>query len=148
MSSALANKYDEMKQDFINLSPEGQAYIKNESSKSGWLRVASSTEYETYINYNYVEASNYDITKAWTKRIVSNDISKDGLALGDYLMIHTSYNCKDKTYKDLSYAAYNHKNGQVIRSSTLYKNYESPIPESVGETQLESICFYKFIKSF
>lgn len=147
MSSALANKYDDMKQDLINLSPEGKDYIKNESIKAGWLRVASSAEFETYVNYNYVETSSYDITKAWVKRVVSNDISKDGLALGDYVMVQTIYNCKDKTYKDLYYASYNHKNGQVINSSTLYKSYESPVPESVGEAQLDSVCFYKFIKS-
>jgi len=151
ISSIAAPNYDIQiwKEKYINLDEEGKEDIKETLSSKGWISVSRSREYETLINFNYVEALPNGLTQAWLKHVVVNDISKDGLALGDHTMVLSQFNCKNKTEKSVSYTDYDAKTGQSKRSYTYpsYTEMKPPVPDSVGESQLESVCFFSYVKT-
>lgn len=137
------------KDNYINLDEIGKEEIKETLSSKGWLTVSLSREFETYINFNHVEPLPNGLTQAWLKHVVVNDLSKDGLALGDYTMVLSQFNCKNKTEKSVSYTDYDAKTGLSKRSYTYpsYTEMEPPVPDSVGESQLESVCFFSYVKT-
>lgn len=137
------------KDNYINLDEIGKEEIKETLSSKGWLAVSLSREFETYINFNYVEPLGSGLTQAWLKHVVVNDLSKDGLALGDYTMVLSQFNCKNKTEKSVSYTDYDAKTGVSKRSYTYpsYTEMKPPVPDSVGESQLESVCFFSYVRT-
>ncbi|MGE8646248.1 surface-adhesin E family protein [Acinetobacter vivianii] len=137
------------KENYIQLDDEKRQEVKETLSSKGWLSVSASKEFEAYINFNYVEVLSNGLTQAWIKNVVINDISKDGLGLGDYTMYLYQFNCQNKTSKMLSYTDYDVKTGLSKKSYTYpsYGQMKPVIPDSVGETQLEVACFVTYVKN-
>lgn len=149
-SHSWAEDYEYLKSNYENFSQEAKIRAKENTKALGWTQVSISNEFKSYINYNYVNPKPYGITEVWIKHVVINDISKDGLGLGDYTMVMNQYNCSDKTYKNISYTDYSSKTGNVIDSYT-YPSYstqfKSVIPDTVGESQLNAVCLFSYMKS-
>lgn len=146
--SAWADTTEKMKQQYDSFSNEAKQKAKDVFSNIGWEKITESTEHKIYMNYNYVKPDSYGQSEAWIKIVVYNDITKDGLGVGDYIMVLNKYNCSDSTSKNLSYTEYN-KTGNVISSATSpsYQSYKQIIPETVGESQLKWACFFSYVKS-
>lgn len=141
-ASELYSKYDA-------LSEEGKAYVKQQMKKDGWSSVSSGNEFESFVHYDYVKPLSNGLTDVWIKYVVVNDVSKDGLGLGDYFMNLSKFNCSDQTYKHISATSYQKNTGKVIDSYTYptYSNYEAVIPESAGDKQMYAACFISYIKT-
>lgn len=141
-ASALYSQYDA-------LSEEGKAYVKQQMKNDGWIGVSSGGDFQSNMSYDYVKTLSSGRIEAWIKSVVVNDLTKDGLSLGDYSMELFQFDCNDRTSKQISYTDYNKKSGTVIRSYTYptYGQFKAVIPGSVGEARLENACFIGYIKT-
>lgn len=151
-SGCWALDYDKLRSDFDNLDENDKSAFKEKLKKLGWLETSVSGEFKGHVNYDYVKTERYGITEAWVKRIVFNDISKDGLGLNDYTMELNHYNCNDRSRKSISYTDYSFKTGKVLNTVTnpnygVYSKFQAVIPETVGESELDAICLINYIKS-
>lgn len=140
--------YDDLKDQYLTLDDEAKTRIKKATSVKGWISVSRSNEFEALINFNYVEPLSNGGVQAWVKNVVINDVTKDGLSLGDYSMYLAKYDCSNRTYKNISYTDYNSKTGAILDSYTFpaYQGFKPVIPDSVGESQFNSVCFFSFLK--
>ena len=88
----------------------------------------------------YIDIENpSQIFKGWSKLTLHKDLLKDGLKIGDYAKSLQHFDCLNKKIKYVSYISYNEKG---IVESIQHKNpeFQDIIPESVGETILNSVC--------
>lgn len=141
-SQGASATYENNLSSFYKLDPEIKENIRNNFKARGWIHVATSNEFQTYVNYNYVRWIHSGIVDAWVKHIVINDITKDGLSLSDYSMVLGRYNCKEKTSRLISYTNYS-KKGNIIASYN-YGSYQQDvaiIPNSIGEKVIDEVCF-------
>jgi hypothetical protein len=114
-----------------------------------YLTITSDNEYKIFLNLpNIKEVSQYGKTyvHAWTKWVVYNDISKDGLAVGDHQMRLNRLDCENGMIGLASSASYRkgHIYGQSYTSS--YVEMNNVIPESIGESILNAACYANEIK--
>ena len=140
---------EEVKALYDNLSAEDKEEFKKRFRANGWMDASSGREYQSYMHYDYVKPLPYGKVEVWLKSVVINDLTKDGLSLGDYSMELVQYNCNDRTSKNISYTDYSKTTGKVINSYTYptYDNFKAVIPESVGESRLEGACLINHIKT-
>ncbi|MEI1702487.1 surface-adhesin E family protein [Acinetobacter baumannii] len=140
--------WDDLKNNYINAEEDTKTQIKRAAASKGWVSVSKSNEFQAFVNFNHVEQITNEIVQAWVKNVVINDVTKDGLNIGDYSMYLVRYDCSNKTYKNISYTDYKAKTGTVLDSYTFTNtNFKPIIPESVGESQFDLICFFNFIKN-
>lgn len=114
-----------------------------------WFKIGGNDEANFYINMRSIsEFKLYGkpVVKAWIKREIYNDISKDGLSVGDYNMVMYYSNCEEKTLGVKSLTDY--KKGKVFGASNNYSYVEMKdvIPDSIGEAILAYSCTGNEIK--
>lgn len=88
----------------------------------------------------YIDIENPSrIFKGWSKLTLYKDLPEDGLKTGDNAKSLQYYDCLNKQIKYVSYISYNEKG---VVESIQHKNpeFQDVIPESVGETILNSVC--------
>lgn len=144
-----AEDLEESKAKYNSFDEEGKAEIRKNIKESGWIKEFTGQEFDYYVHYDYVKTQSYGLIEAWIKQVVVNDLTKDGLSLGDYSMLQYRFNCNDGTYKLASYTQYNNKTGKVINSYTYpsYDTFKSVVPETVGEALLKSTCLINHVKT-
>ena len=111
-----------------------------------WESVGSTDEHIYLIDPDKIRtASEYgkSYLKVWVKRVIYNDITKDGFSVGDYEIHLLHIDCNALTSGLKSYAEYK-KNGNLVNSHQLtYVEMRDVIPNSVGEGILEKACQYQ-----
>jgi hypothetical protein len=111
-----------------------------------WEQVGTTNENIYLIDPDKIRtASEYgkSYLKVWVKRVIYNDITKDGLSVGDYEIDLWHIDCNGLTSGLKSYAEYK-KSGILIKSNqTTYVEMNDVIPNSVGEAVLEKACLYQ-----
>lgn len=149
-SQAWATENDKTLDELYDLIPiEKRADFKERLKDLGWMSVAESNEADFLVNYSYLTNKPNNQVEGWTKVIIINDISKDGLSLNDFTMYLDLYNCNNQTTKKLSYTDYNHKTGSVIKSHKYptYTDFEGLIPETIGVKLFKAVCSLAYVKS-
>lgn len=112
-----------------------------------WESVGTTNEHIYLIDPDKIRtASEYagkSYLKVWVKNIIYNDITKDGLSVGDYKINLWHIDCNALTSGLKSYADYK-KNGSLVDSQQVsYVKMEDVIPNSAGEAILEKACQYQ-----
>ena len=112
-----------------------------------WESVGSTNEDIYLIDPDKIRtASEYDgksYLKVWVKKIIYNDITKDGFSVGDYRIDLWHIDCNALTSGMRSYAEYK-KNGSLVDSHQFsYVEMKDVIPSSIGEAILEKACQYQ-----
>lgn len=115
-------------------------------AESNWKIVGTTKENVYGIDLNSIaNVSEYPYQKnkkAWIKNVIVNDLTKDGMSVGDYNMILEWVNCNDRTLGYKSNTAYK-KDGTLIpglSSSRSYVKMDDVIPGTIGESIFEMIC--------
>lgn len=135
--------------EYEALEYEERLEFKKFLINQGWFYSTNSTEKNAYINYNHIKLMPNNKVEAWVKYIIFNDLTKDGMTVGDYTMTLSMYDCTAETYKNISSIDYQKKTGKVLNTYKVpsYKSeYESVIPDTVGETVLNDVCSFAYIK--
>ncbi|WP_335954013.1 surface-adhesin E family protein [Acinetobacter higginsii] len=108
-----------------------------------WFQINETDESKFYINVPSISETNSygkKVVKAWIKDVIYNDLTKDGLSVGDNTMSLFYSNCEDNTVGIKSITQY--KNGKVFGSqiSNSYVNMKDVIPNSIGQSILTYSC--------
>ncbi|MEN8321127.1 hypothetical protein [Acinetobacter junii] len=108
-----------------------------------WYPIATTDESKFFINVqNISESREYGktIVKSWIKMQIFNDITKDGLSVGDYSLMLYHSNCEDNTVGMKSLTSY--KNGKLFGNGVnkSYVQMNDAIPESIGESIIAYSC--------
>ena len=111
-----------------------------------WVLASKSNENITYVDINSIsQVREYAYThykKAWFKQVIYNDISKDGMTVGDYTMSLDWFDCSGDSSGTKQIVSYK-KNGQIVPNSSRsrsYVNMTDVIPGTVGESMLQAVC--------
>lgn len=113
-----------------------------------WDEVGVDSDREFYYEYNIEslgQVKEYAYTsnkKVWIKSTVLNDISQDGLSLGDYKMQLLWINCENQTLGLKSVIAYK-KSGKTIPNYSVNNSYvqmKDVIPGTMGEAFYDLTC--------
>ena len=111
-----------------------------------WEQVGTTNEHIYLVDPDKIRtASEYgkSYLKVWVKKIIYNDITKDGFSVGDYEIDLWQMDCNGLTSGLKSYAEYK-KNGSLVNSHQLnYVTMTDVIPNSIGEAILEKACLYQ-----
>ncbi|MBJ8506551.1 hypothetical protein I6M96_16295 [Acinetobacter seifertii] len=117
--------------------------IATHSLANDWYKINETDESKYYINLPSISETNIygrKVVKAWVKDLIYNDLTKDGLSVGDYTMSLFYSNCDDSTLGIKSLTQY--KNGKVFGNqlNNSYVNMKDVIPNSIGESILNYSC--------
>lgn len=120
--------------------------ISNLSFAADWKYITYSDENLYGIDINSIsQVTEYPYQKykkAWIKSAIQNDLTKDGMTVGDYTMMLYWADCNAKTI-GLKAATPYKNDGKVIPNksfSTSYVSMKDIIPDTIGEGILDSIC--------
>lgn len=140
---------EKTKVSYSALDEEAKSGLKKSLRESGWTVIGTGNEFKAFMHYDFIKPISDEITEAWVKYVVINDISKDGLSLGDFSMYLIRYNCADQTYKTISTTDYNQKNGKLINSNTFPStdSYKAVVPDTLVAKQIRDVCFVQYIKT-
>ena len=115
-------------------------------ANADWEAVGSTNESIYMIDPNKIRtASEYgkSYLKVWVKQVIYNDITKDGLSVGDYEIDLQHIDCNGLTSGLKSYALYK-KSGSLVDSyQSNHVEMSDVIPNSIGEMILEKACLYQ-----
>ncbi|MBJ9481156.1 surface-adhesin E family protein [Acinetobacter baumannii] len=117
--------------------------VATNSIADDWFKINETDESKYYINIPSIAATNSygkNVVKAWVKDLIYNDLTKDGLSVGDYSMILFYSNCNDNTVGIKSQTHY--KNGKIFGTqlNNSYVNMRDVIPNTIGESILAYSC--------
>ena len=113
-----------------------------------WGQIGFDSDSEFYYEYNIDSVSQvaeYPYTsnkKVWIRNTVVNDLSQDGLAVGDYKMQLMWINCSANTLGTKSIVGYK-KTGRVIPNYSRNYSYvqmQDAIPGTMGQAFVDSVC--------
>ncbi|WP_180049118.1 surface-adhesin E family protein [Acinetobacter sp. YH12144] len=113
-----------------------------------WQRIGYDSDREFFYEYNInsiSQVAEYPYTsnkKVWVRKTVVNDISQDGLSVGDYTMQLMWINCSANTLGLKSIVGYK-KTGKVIpnySNTNSYVQMQDAIPGTMGEAYVDSVC--------
>lgn len=113
-------------------------------ANSDWLEMGRTGEYNYFINVPSVKNINVygkPMIQAWIKMVIYNDITKDGLTVGDYSLLLYQINCQDETIGLKSSTDYKN-NGKTLGRSfdKTYVEMKDVIPNSIGQGILSYGC--------
>ena len=119
-------------------------FCSEAAAKSDWLEMGRTDEFNYFINVPSVKNINVygkPIIQAWIKMEIYNDITKDGLSVGDYSLLLYHINCEDETIGLKSSTDYK-SNGKTLGRSLNYTSVEMKdvIPNSIGQGILSYGC--------
>lgn len=110
-------------------------------AKAEWIEVDRDKETIFYMDPERI-ISTYDSLKyaeTWVKQVIHTDVTKDGLAVGDYQL--TKFNFKCNTNEFGIAAMYSYSKGKLINSDVARSVAFSPaIPDSRGEFVTYIVC--------
>lgn len=110
-------------------------------AQAEWIRLGEDEEFTKYYEINRTVSTNDSLQYAdtWLKLVVHTDLTKDGLAVGDYNLFKAQIKCK--TLESALGAAYVYKKNKLIDSHVVsYPKYTPIIPGSFGEDIAEVVC--------
>lgn len=115
-----------------------------------WIDLTQSNEENFYFNLPSVhEVKEYNNTyvEAWIKAVIYNDLTKDGLSIGDYTMIRFRFDCNKQMMGLISRTKYK-KSGDVFEPSytPTYIKLDHVIPDSIGSTLIFAACYANEVK--
>lgn len=117
-------------------------------AETEWANIGFDADREFYYEYNPAsisqvkEYSYKGHRKVWIRSTVINDISQDGLAVGDYRLQLMWVNCSDNTLGLKSIVGYK-KTGNVIANygrNYSYVEMQDAIPGTMGQAFVDSVC--------
>lgn len=114
-----------------------------------WFLMGNTKESKYYINMPSIsETREYGktIVKSWIKIQIFNDLTKDGLSVGDYTLMLYQVNCNENTIGVKTSTSY--KDGKPYGSqiNKTYVQMNDVIPESIGQSILAYSCEGNSIK--
>lgn len=110
-------------------------------AQAEWMYLGKDEEFTEYLEINRTVSTNDTLQYAdtWLKLVVHTDLTKDGLAVGDYNLFKAQIKCK--TLESALVAAYIYKKNKVIDSQVIsYPEYTPIIPGSFGEDIAKIVC--------
>lgn len=115
-------------------------------ANSNWKVVGKTNEQIIGLDLNSIsnvaDFSYKNYKKVWVKNLIINDLTKDGMTIGDYTMILQWVSCGEKTIGYKSSTAYK-KDGTVINNlsnSVSYVKMADVIPGTIGELVVDATC--------
>ena len=119
------------------------------ASAEDWYKISSSNESHLYLNLPSVkEKKQYSQTlvQGWIKSVIYNDLTQDGLAVGDHYMSLYQVDCNEQKFGLVTETKY--KNNKVLGQSyqPYSVNMQYAIPDTIGEGIIESLCLANEIK--
>lgn len=113
---------------------------------ANWQYLGETKEFSIQLDTDSIKKVNSSygsygtgITQFWIKRTVINDLSKDGLGLGDYMMMLFHINCNQDTLGVKT--AIKYKMGTVIDNySQSLVVMEAIVPDSLGAEYSRAVC--------
>jgi hypothetical protein len=115
-------------------------------AQADWIKVADGSEYTYSLDPNRIVSTSDSLkyAEAWVKMVIDNDLTKDGLSVGDYKLAKYKFKC-DTTELGLVGIYLYKKSGQLFDSyKPSYVAYEPAIPDTHGERLLEVVCDYLY----
>lgn len=111
-----------------------------------WSFLGETDEYRFELDLDSIKKakrSEFDsyntVTQFWVKKTIINDLTKDGLSIGDRLLDLYHIDCKQDTLGIKSIVKY--RNNKVIDSYTENTVKMYPIvPDTIGSSYLKSVC--------
>ncbi len=104
-----------------------------------WVKFSQSDEYIFEIDRDSI-TSQAGVTQVWVKFTIYNDLSRDGLTVGDYMLYLDYIKCKDnklRTDKGMTYA----KDGIIINSFINDSSeYDDVVANTIGEDIFNAVC--------
>ncbi len=115
-----------------------------------WIHIASGSEHKILLNVRSVQETQHlgtTYVQAWVKATINNDLTQDGMALGDYVMTLYRVDCNAKTYGTVSETKYK-KAGRVFGQTYAphYVEMEHVIPDTIAEFIVDTACLANEIK--
>lgn len=118
-------------------------FISMQASASTWIEVSLTDESTYHIDLDRVQrTSEYGKSyfKVWVKETIYNDITKDGLTVGDYSLFLYHVDCQAQALGAKSYVSYK-KNGKKINSKYFdYVKMRDAVPNSIGDSIVTYTC--------
>lgn len=108
-----------------------------------WVFVGETDESKYYIDSDRIQTINEygkNYQKIWVKELIYNDITKDGLTVGDYYLQLFQIDCKNQMFGMKVFASYKN-NGHKIESEHLNRvSMRDAIPGSIGDSVVQYAC--------
>lgn len=110
-----------------------------------WTLIGKNAEYELYLASSTIKTVQRNkispkYQQAWFKFYIHNDMTKDGLRVGDYKLRYFQFDCAQQTLGLVSGVDY-------FQDGTIAKSEQPPavdmkpiIPDSVGQGLSDAIC--------
>lgn len=108
-----------------------------------WFEMGRTDESRYYLNVPSVKETNVygkSVVQSWVKMVIFNDISKDGLSVGDYSMLLYQSNCDEETLGIKSITDYKKDRVFGRPTSNSYVQMKDVLPNSIGKAILEYSC--------
>ena len=120
--------------------------LANNVYAANWSFLGETDEYRFELDLDSIkkikrsEFGSYNtVTQFWVKKTIINDLTKDGLSVGDHLLDLYHIDCNEDTLGVKSIVKY--KNNKVVDSYTESTVKMYPIvPDTVGSSYLKSVC--------
>lgn len=112
-------------------------------ANTDWFKMGKTDEAIYSINIRTISQESLygkQLVKAWIKEEIYNDISKDGLTVGDSTVMHYHSDCTNNKIGLKSSTTY--RKGKMLGSSlnNSYVSMKDVIPDSIGESILSYSC--------
>lgn len=118
-------------------------------ANSDWEWVGKNAEYAVFISPSSIKtvqknARSPIYQQAWFKMHIQNDISKDGLRVGDYKLRLYQFDCAQQTVGLVYSVDQNKKDNQTITQQAKTMDMKPAVPESMGQAFMDIICSGKY----
>lgn len=119
--------------------------IVNTTWANEWIFIAKNAEYELYIAPSTIKTVQRNkirpkYQQAWFKFYIHNDLTKDGLSVGDYKLRYFQFDCAQQTLGLVSGIDY-FQDGTIAKNEKPQSIDMKPVvPDSVGQGLSDAIC--------
>lgn len=116
---------------------------------SDWAWIGKNKEYAVFISPSSVKnvqknARSPIYQQAWFKMHIQNDISKDGLRVGDYKLRLYQFDCAQQTVGLVYSVDQNKLEGTTKTEQAKNIEMKPAVPESMGQAFMDVICSGKY----
>lgn len=116
---------------------------------SDWAWIGKNKEYAVFISPSSVKnvqknARSPIYQQAWFKMHIQNDISKDGLRVGDYKLRLYQFDCAQQTVGLVYSVDQNKLDGTTKTEQVKTIEMKPAVPESMGQAFMDVICSGKY----
>lgn len=113
------------------------------NAEENWINIGKTDESNFYINFKSIEeAYDYNNTyvKSWIKSVIYNDITKDGLSVGDITMTLYYSNCSKNQLGVKTLIAYKNNKPFGSQINNTHPDMRDVIPETMGKLIFDYSC--------